>query len=97
MAPKLTDEQRLALESRPGQPVEIEDDHTQRVYILVARDDFQSLCDERLRRELEVGFEQADRATWQTGISTRCSVKRDGGATRKRLTDGAHPPHAASR
>jgi hypothetical protein len=30
-------------------------------YILVARDDFQSLCDERLRRELEVGFEQADR------------------------------------
>jgi hypothetical protein len=61
MAPKLTDEQRLALESRPGQPVEIEDDRTQRVYILVARDDFQSLCDERLRRELEVGFEQADR------------------------------------
>jgi hypothetical protein len=61
MAPKLTDEQRLALESRPGQPVEIEGDRTQRVYILVARDDFQSLCDERLRRELEVGFEQADR------------------------------------
>jgi len=61
MAPKLTDEQRLALESRPGQPVEIEDDRTQRIYILVARDDFQSLCDERLRRELEVGFEQADR------------------------------------
>jgi len=61
MAPKLTDEQRLALESRPGQPVEIEDDRTQRVYVLVTRDDFQSLCDERLRRELEVGFEQADR------------------------------------
>jgi hypothetical protein len=61
MAPKLTDEQRQALESRPGRPVEVEDDRTQRVYILVARDDFQSLFDERLRRELEVGFEQADK------------------------------------
>lgn len=61
MAPKLTDEQRQALESRPGLPVEIEDDRTHRVYILVARDDFQSLFEERLRRELEVGFDQADK------------------------------------
>jgi hypothetical protein len=61
MAPKLTDEQRQALEARPGMPVEIEDDRTQRVYILVARDDVQSLFDEQLRRELQVGFEQADR------------------------------------
>ena len=61
MAPKLTDEQREALESRPGMPVEIKDDLTQRVYILVARDDVQSLFDEPLRRELEIGFEQADR------------------------------------
>ena len=61
MAPKLTDEQRQALEARPGQPVEIEDDRTQRVYILVARDDVQPLFDEQLRRDLQVGFEQADR------------------------------------
>jgi bifunctional DNA-binding transcriptional regulator/antitoxin component of YhaV-PrlF toxin-antitoxin module len=61
MAPKLTDEQRQALEARPGQPVEIEDDRTQRVYILVARDDVESLFDERLRRELQIGIEQADR------------------------------------
>jgi bifunctional DNA-binding transcriptional regulator/antitoxin component of YhaV-PrlF toxin-antitoxin module len=61
MAPKLIDEQRQALEARPGQPVEIEDDRTQRVYILVARDDVQSLLDERLRRELQIDFEQADR------------------------------------
>jgi hypothetical protein len=61
MTPKLTDGQRLALESRPSQPVEIEDDRTQRVEMLVARDDLQSLRDERLRHELAVGFEQADR------------------------------------
>lgn len=61
MAPKLTDEQRQALEARPGQPVEIEDDRTQRVYLLVARDDVQTLLDERLRRELQVGFEEAER------------------------------------
>jgi bifunctional DNA-binding transcriptional regulator/antitoxin component of YhaV-PrlF toxin-antitoxin module len=60
MAPKLTDEQRQALESRPGEPVEVEDDRSQRIYILVARDDFRHLLDEQLRRQLQIGFDQAD-------------------------------------
>lgn len=59
MSPKLTDEQRQAIESRQGLPVEVEDDRTHRVYILVAREEFHHLVEEQLRRELQIGFDQA--------------------------------------
>lgn len=38
MTPKLTSEMRDALAARPGEPIEIEDDQTHRVYLLVERD-----------------------------------------------------------
>lgn len=60
MVPKLSDEQRLAIHNRDGGPVEVEDDRTQRVYVLVARDEFHRLVEEQLRAELQVGFDQAD-------------------------------------
>jgi hypothetical protein len=60
MTPKLSEEQRQALENHAGRPVEVEDDRTRRVYVLVARDEFQRLVEEQLRRELQVGFDQAD-------------------------------------
>lgn len=60
MTPKLSDEQRQAIQNREGGPVEVEDDRTQRVYVLVARDEFHRLVEEQLRRELQVGFNQAD-------------------------------------
>lgn len=60
MTPKLSEEQRQAIQNRDGGPVEVEDDRTQRVYVLVARDEFHRLVEEQLRAELQVGFDQAD-------------------------------------
>lgn len=60
MTPKLSEEQRQAIVDCQGRPVEVEDDRTQRVYVLVARDEFHRLVDEKLRRELQIGFDQAD-------------------------------------
>ncbi len=60
MTPKLSEEQRQAIQNRDGGPVEVEDDRTQRVYVLVARDQFRHLVEEQLRAELQVGFDQAD-------------------------------------
>ena len=60
MLPKLSEEQRQAIQNRDGRPVEVEDDHTQRVYVLVARDEFYRLVQQHLRADLQVGFDQAD-------------------------------------
>jgi hypothetical protein len=60
MPPKLTEEQRQAIRNSPGHAVEVEDEETQRVYVLVARDDFRQLVDDALKRELQIGFDQAD-------------------------------------
>ena len=38
MTPKLTDEMRQALRKQPAGPVEIPDDQTQRVYVLIDAD-----------------------------------------------------------
>lgn len=60
MSPTLTDEQRQALDAADG-VVEIHDDRTQRVYVLVAKDQFRDLIDVELRSQLQIGFDQADR------------------------------------
>lgn len=61
MTPKLTEEQRQALQQAPGRPVPVEDDRTHQVYFLVERDQLRRLLDEQLRRELQIGFDEADR------------------------------------
>lgn len=60
VTPKLSDEQREAIESKHGGPIEVRDDRTQHVYVLVGRDQFQQLVEEQLRRDLQIGFDQAD-------------------------------------
>jgi len=60
MIPKLTEEQRQALRAAAGRAVEVEDDQTQRTYVLVAKDEFPQFVDEAIRRELQIGFDQAD-------------------------------------
>lgn len=60
MRPKLSEEQRQAIRKTHGGPVEVEDDPTHRVYIIVARDEFHQLVEEQLRQELQIGFDQAD-------------------------------------
>ena len=61
MAPKLTEEQRKALQQTPGRPVPVEDDRTHQLYFLVERDQMRQLLDEQLRRELQIGFDEAKR------------------------------------
>ena len=61
MTPKITNEMRKALHQHPGKPLEVEDDQTQTVYVLVAKEDFREMVDQELRRQLQIGFDQADR------------------------------------
>ncbi len=60
MVPKLSDEQRQAIESKHGGPIEVQDDRTERTYVLVGRDEFRRMVEDQLRRELQIGFDQAD-------------------------------------
>lgn len=60
MNPYLSDEQREAIESKHGGPIEVRDDRTQQVYVLIGRDQFRQLVEEQLRRDLQIGFDQAD-------------------------------------
>lgn len=59
-APKLTDEMRQALASRPAGPIPIEDEQTQSFYVLLTKEDYCRLHDDYLRRELQVAFNRVD-------------------------------------
>jgi hypothetical protein len=61
MTPKLTDEMREALNRQPGGPIEVEDDRTNAVYVLVDRTAFGKLVDDTLRQTLQIGLDQSDR------------------------------------
>lgn len=61
MNPKLTDEMREALRQQPGGVIEIEDDRTQKGYLLVDPEAFGKLVDETLRQALQLGLDQSDR------------------------------------
>ncbi len=65
MAPKITDEMREILARNPDQPVQVEDDETHRTYFLIESEQVRRLFDDHLRRELQIGFEQADRGESQ--------------------------------
>ena len=60
MSPKFTQEQREAILADPDSPIEIEDEQTRRTYVLVSKDGFRRMVDDALRRELQIGFDQAD-------------------------------------
>lgn len=57
---KLTEEQRQSIQANTGDLVEIEDEHTQRVYVLVEKAAYRQMIDETLRQKLQVGFDEAD-------------------------------------
>jgi hypothetical protein len=61
MSPKLTAEMRAAFEAQPEGLVEVEDDQTGKVYFLIEQPQARRLLGDRLRRELQIGFDQADR------------------------------------
>ena len=60
MTLKLTDAMRDALGRDPDGVVEVEDDQTQRRYVLLPKEALQAVAQRQLMRELQIGFDQAD-------------------------------------
>ena len=61
MVPKITEEQRRAIEAQPGEPVRLEDDQTNRVYVLVEESQAPLLYERWLQYQLQEGIDAADR------------------------------------
>lgn len=60
MSVQLTDEQRDALLRSTG-PIEIHDSVMQQHYMLLPKTEYLRLVDDQLRREIQLGIDQADR------------------------------------
>lgn len=83
MRPKLTEEQRTALAHSAGKPVEVEDDQSHAVFLLVSREDFHQheqemhVDEDKLKaailgrrdesRALNAEWEHVDREVWENG------------------------------
>ncbi len=61
MTPKITPEMRAALAKHPDQPLEVEDDQTQKVYLLVDADHGQAMTEQWIRGQLQIGLDAAAR------------------------------------
>ncbi len=61
MTPKLTHEQRAALAANPGRPLRVEDETTNKVYVVVSEESLPTLWDDYIRRELARGLAAAER------------------------------------
>ena len=59
--PKLTEEQRQAIQSHPGGLIRVEDEQTRRVYVLIEESRANELCQQWLHEQLQQGFDAADR------------------------------------
>ncbi len=67
MTPKLTntDEIRDALRREPSKPLRVQDDVTQKVYVIFDEQALPTLWDEYIRREVQRGIDQLDRGEGQ--------------------------------
>jgi len=61
MTPKITAEMRTALQAQPGRPVEVEDEQTRKVYLLVDAESGRALAEQWIRDQLQVGLDAAAR------------------------------------
>jgi len=61
MTPKLTDEQRLALQASPDKPLRVEDEQTHKVYLVVSEETLPTLWEDYIRREVRKGLDAIDR------------------------------------
>lgn len=60
MTPKLTDEMRQALQQHPNQPIEVEDEQTQQVYLLIAKPSEPNLQFESVHELLAAAQQELD-------------------------------------
>ncbi len=65
MTPKITKEQRDALEQEPGKPLRLADDESERVYVVVDEQSLPTLWEDYIRREVQRGLDQLDRGEGQ--------------------------------
>ena len=79
---KLTHEMKEALRTQTEEPLEIEDDETNKTYLLVEKEQVSQLFDQWLRRELQIGFDQAD-----TGDLVSWNPEKIKAEGRKRLAE----------
>jgi hypothetical protein len=61
MAPKITPEMRAALAKAPGRPVTVEDDETQKQFVLVDADRGRELTEQWIREQLQLGIAAINR------------------------------------
>ena len=61
MTPKLTEEQRQALEANPEKPLRVEDEQTHKVYLVVGEEALPTLWQDYIRREVKKGLDAIDR------------------------------------
>ena len=61
MTPKLTDEQRQALEANPAVPLRVEDEQTHKVYLVVGEEALPTLWEGHIHREVAKGLAAIDR------------------------------------
>ena len=82
----LSDDLRVALETHPDSLVALKDKDTDKLYVVVPREEYERLADEHLRRELQIAFDQVDRgevAPWDSE-----SIKAEGRAELARRRAG---------
>jgi hypothetical protein len=61
VTPKITPEMRAALAQQPGRPVEVEDDASQKLYLLVDAQSGRVLVEQWIREQLQLGLDAAER------------------------------------
>ncbi len=61
MAPKITEQIRNAVKEHPGQPIKLQDEQTQKVYLLIDESAMPSLWEEYIRQEVGKGLAAIDR------------------------------------
>lgn len=60
MTPKIPENIRQALHQQQGKPLEVEDEQTRKLYVIVEKEEFRKMVDDQLRQQLQIGFDQAD-------------------------------------
>lgn len=65
MTPKITPEMRKALAQQPGRPVPVEDDVTNKRYLLVDAETGKAVAEQWIRDQLQLGLDAAARGDIQ--------------------------------
>ena len=61
MTPKLSEELRVALQANPDKPLRVEDEQTNRVYLVLSEEALPSFWADYIRREVTKGLDAIDR------------------------------------